>query len=70
MVTTPNKNPIVNDSSSHYSADNRFCEEAVSKIAELLKDGRYQARVTGYRSDGNAKVHLYKCQNNEVCDTK
>ncbi|CAK8676497.1 uncharacterized protein LOC143445105 [Clavelina lepadiformis] len=46
--------------------DNRFCEETVTKIAELLKEGRFQARVTGYRGDGHPRIQLFKCIDNEV----
>nr|CAB3220773.1 KH domain-containing protein C56G2.1 [Phallusia mammillata] len=46
--------------------DNKFCEDSVKKLQELLQDGRFQARVTGYRSDGHPRIHLFKCLPNKV----
>jgi len=48
------------------SQDEKFCEESVKKLQEMLQSGPFQARVTGYRSDGCPRIHLLKCVGNDV----
>nr|XP_026690008.1 KH domain-containing protein akap-1 [Ciona intestinalis] len=54
------------DNISSPTDDNSFCSDSVNRLQELLAHGRFQVRVTGYRSNGIPRIHLFRLHNHKV----